>query len=297
MPSGSICAAGPLSIASRLRGHIPATDQLPGTAGNAAGLRRLHDIVTDPHLPDAVRGKFMTELRTHIEGMKDPPQDLHAILKSIAYGNPDAYLRKGLKGLTAQSANEEMGGLRRALSLKWLCANCTDAFMKRAHEADRSIPPVRPPVAQRWLLADKLVQLIKSGKLDFDPISDVDGAAMIGNFPTGASAWFFAGQDVAENLPPPALKTQLAVGDEYKEGYQIVELPHEMAAPNEQGEGGAAKPTALDLCLAPEGKLNENLDEPFGRTSPTAPGQVPVREVVLAPIPLSAVKRGPLVMP
>src|SRR5262249_7887375 len=143
------------------------------------------------------------------------------------------------------------------------------------HQADKSIPPVRPPVAQRWPMADKLVHLIKSGKLNFDPISDVDGSAMIGNFPTGASAWFFAGKDVAENLPPAALKTQLAVGEEYKEGYQIAELPHEMAAANAKGDGGAAKPTALDLCLAPEGKLNENTHEPFGRTDPTAPGQVP----------------------
>ena len=55
--------------------------------------------------------------------------------------------------------------------------------------------------------------------------------------------------------------------------------------PAPDGQGGTSRPTALDLTVAPEGKLNENSHEPFGRTDPQAPGQRPVREVVLPPLP------------
>ena len=50
---------------------------------------------------------------------------------------------------------------------------------------------------------------------------------------------------------------------------------------------GAARPTAIDLTVAPEGKLNPNLGERCGRTDPQSHGQVPVREVVLSPVPVA----------
>jgi hypothetical protein len=150
-----------------------------------------------------------------------------------------------------------------------------------------------------WPIAQKLAELVKAGKVPFNPISDVDGGAMIGDFPPGASGWFFAGAD-ANTSNPADLQKQLAVGPEYADGYQIAELPPEMAAPHDKGDdktggGGASRPTALDLCLAPEGKPNPDADEPVGKTDPQKPGQAAVREVVMPPIPLSATKRGPLV--
>lgn len=195
---------------------------------------------------------------------------------------------------SVEFVKENLGGLERALSLKWLLANCTDTLMRRAHGVDPSIPEFRRPAGEMWAIASKLVDLVKSGRLAFDPTHDVEAATMIGNFPPGASGWFFAGKD-ANTAIPAELQKQLAVGPEYADGYQIAELPPEMAMPDDKGEGGASRPTALDLTAAPEGKLNADMGEPVGRTDPQRPGQAEVREVVMPPISISATKRGPLV--
>lgn len=90
--------------------------------------------------------------------------------------------------------------------------------------------------------------------------------------------------------------TQLAVGPEYGDGYQIAEVPEHLATSHATEDSGAFRPTALDLTAAREGLLNPDPAEPYGRTNPQAPGQLPTREVLMAPMPLSQLKRGPLVM-
>lgn len=277
-----------------IAGTVPPANLLPSTPGNAAGLRRLHDVAVDETLPPSVRAQFLAEFKARIEAMKEPPQDLHGELRAIAYGSPEKYLRKGTKMPSVEFVKENLGGLKRALSLKWLLANCTDTLMRRAHDLDSSIPEFRRPAGEMWAIAPKLVDLVKSGRLAFDPTHDVEAATMIGNFPPGASGWFFAGKD-ANTAIPAELQKQLAVGPEYADGYQIAELPPEMAMSDEKGQGGASRPTALDLTAAPEGKLNADMGEPVGRTDPQKPGQAEVREVVMPPISISATKRGPLV--
>jgi hypothetical protein len=102
----------------------------------------------------------------------------------------------------------------------------------------------------------------------------------------GSSGWYFAADDVGDTIgSPEAITTQLAVGPEYRQGYLIVDLPAATAI-----ERGAAKPTSLDLTNSIEGKLNRTA-EPFGRTKPTALGQIPTREVVVAPTPVSAMSK------
>jgi hypothetical protein len=289
--------AWPAVKAALKAGQPPQVNQLPPTAGNAAGVRRVNEINADENLPPDVRAAFFAELGTVVDAMDKPPTDLHGVLFNITRQSPDKYLRKGKKLPSADYAKNEMGGIRRALSLQWLVFNCTDDFLRRASQADSSIPDMRNPSAM-WPLAGKIVQLIKTGKLTFDPASDVNGGAMIQGRDAGSSGWYFAGKDVPEGMAPPDLRVALAVGPEYAQGYQIVELPPEMAAPNDKGEGGASRPTALDLCLAPEGKLNPDQAEPFGRTDPSSlkPGQADAREVVMPPVALSATKRGPLVL-
>lgn len=283
--------------AALMAGHAPDPGLLPATVGNEAGVRRLREIHADKNLPDEVRAMFLADLAEQVGRLEEPVADLHRLMRDITLKQPGTYLRKGKKMPSVEFVQNEMGGLRRALSLKWLLANATGDVYKRANELDPQIPPVKPAPKDAWGLAGKLVELLKSGRLPFDPTHEVSSNAMIGDFPPGASGWFFAGKDVPLGLPPAEMRVRLAVGPEYADGYQIAEIPPELAIPNEKGEGGASRPTALDLCLAPEGKLNPNQDEPAGRTDPAAlqPGQADAREVVMPPIPLSATKRGPLV--
>jgi hypothetical protein len=269
-------------------GVVPHEASLPTTDGNRAGLARLRDVLRDPHVPDQLRNEFLRELSAHLESMPDAPLDLHAEMKNIAYGNPQKYLRQGPR-LTPNDFRQ-LGGLRRALSLKWLCSKATAALLARAAQLDPSIPS--DPRGYTWPMAQKVVDLIRTGKLAFDPLVDVDPAAMVGDWPPGASGWYFAGGDVADGISPQELKTQLAVGPEYADGYQIAEVPQPLAVAG----SGAFRPTALDLTLAKEGLLNPDLSEPYGRTNPQADGQVPTREVLMAPLPISQLKRGPLVM-
>lgn len=288
----------PQAKAALMAGQPPAAGLLPPTPGNEAGIKRLAEVHADQNLPPDVRAAFLAHLASKITTMAEPITDLHRLMRETTFEKPDLYLRKGKKMPSADYIRGEMGGLRRALSLKWLCANGTDDLFRRAHQLDPSIPDKTPAPKDAWGVAGAIVPLIKSGKLKFDAMADVNSGAMIGDYPPGASGWFFAGKDIPEGIPPPEMRVQIAAGVEYGEGYQLAELPPEMAAPNDKGEGGASRPTALDLCLAPEGKLNPNQDEPAGRTDPAAlkPGQADAREVVMPPIPLSSTKRGPLVL-
>lgn len=278
--------------ASIAQGHVPSESSLPATQGNRAGIMRLREIMVDGHIPTSVRAEFLRDVGAHLDSMNEPTNDLHADLKKIAYGSPTKYLRKGARLGAADF--KRLGGLKRALSLKWLASKATPGLLARANRLDKSIPPSLD--GYTWPMAQKVVDLIKSGQLEFDPIKDVDPGALVGNFPAGASGWYFAGSDVAEGIAPKDLTTQLAVGPEYNDGYQIAEVPEQLAVSRATPEAGAFRPTALDLTSAVEGLLNPDHAEPHGRTNPQAAGQVPTREVVMAPLPLSELKREPLVM-
>lgn len=274
-------------------GKIPPPKMLPPTKGNTDGLHRLRDIETDANLPPAVRGKFMTAFAGKIGSMKEPPENLFEVLKQIVHSDPDSFLRKGTKLPSADYVKNTLGGLKRAISLKAACAGMiTQAFYERARKADKTLPPNVADI--NWGNAQRLVELIKSGKVAFDPNSDMNGGAMIAGRAPGSSGWYFAGKDATAEAPKE-LQVQLAVGAEYADGYIMVELPPELAAPaadhgggHGAGQQGGSRPTALDLCLAPEGKLNPDEAAPVGFTAPAAPGQAGLREVVMPPLPLSA---------
>jgi hypothetical protein len=280
--------------AQLMAGKPPAPKMLPPSKGNTDGLNRLHDIQTDTNLPADVRAKFVTALSAKIGSMKDPPENLFEVLKQIVHSDPESFLRKGMKLPNADYVKNTLGGLKRAISLKSACAGMlTAAFYERARKADKKLPPNVADIT--WDNAQHVVDLIKAGKVAFDPNTDLNGGAMILGRSPGSSGWYFAGKDATAEAPKE-LQVQLAVGKEYADGYIMVELPPELAAPAAEhgaGDHGAAKkggsrPTALDLCLAPEGKLNPNEAEPTGYTAPTAPGQAGLREVVMPPLPLSA---------
>ena len=291
--------AWPHVKAQLMRGEAPQVNMMPLTPGNASGIRRLAEIHADTNLPADVRAEFFGALAAAVGAMKEPPTDLHWLMYEITKKAPDKFLRRGKK-LPADHAKNEMGGLRRALSLQWLALNCTDDVLMAANKVDHSIPPTRDLAIKQniWAIAGQIASLIKAGKLPFDPRAHVVASTEIRGQAPGSSGWYFAAKDVPDGLPPPELRIALAAGPEYAVGYEIVELPPELAAPNDKGEGGASRPTALDLCLAPEGKLNPDQDEPCGRTDPGAmkPGQKDAREVVMPPVPLSSVKRGSLVI-
>jgi hypothetical protein len=193
----------------------------------------------------------------------------------------DAMLNK-----TPSTEIRRMGGLRRAVSLKSACATlANDEWYAEAARIDKRLP--MPRSGFDWsvhgqLLADD----VASGSVPLDPERDLNPKALVQGKGFGSSGWYFSGDDVGSAMSSPeTITTQLAVGDEYRQGYFVVELPTEDAV-----RFGAAKPTSLDLTNSIEGDLNRNA-EPFGRTKPTAPGQPPAREVVLPPVPVSAMSK------
>jgi hypothetical protein len=272
-------------------GDALSAHELPRTPDNAAGVSRLREILIDPHIPQQTRASYLNEVSSRLSALEEPPTDLHGELRKVAYGSPDKYLRKGPK--LSERDFKKLGGLKRALSLKWLCSKATPEFLERAAKLDGSISD--DPSNYTWPMADKVVALVKAGQLEFDPFRDVNPAAVVGNWPPGASGWYFAATDVADGITPRDLMTQLATGPEYEAGFQIAEVPESLAVHHSHPDTGAYRPTALDLTLAQEGLLNPDHGEPHGRTNPQAPGQVSIREVVMPPMPLSALKREPLV--
>jgi hypothetical protein len=296
-----------------MAGEVPPPDLLPGCGGVAEFAQRMRDIQADDTIPPEVRADFMAELRARVAAMEAPPGNLFwDLLYKIVYeGGADRFQRKGKKLPSADWIKQNLGPLQRVVSLKGALFNlCTDDFWERARAVDPTIRHVSERAdANYGVDGTKIVALVKAGKLPFDVNSDLDGGRLVQGRTAGASGWFFSGNDAGDAVADPkALQTQLAVSPEYAEGYVVLELPAEVAAPAENAGGGAGqaegagkdtaarRPTALDLCLMPEGKLNENKEEPVGRTNPTKEGQKEVREVVLPPLPLSMMKRERLVM-
>jgi hypothetical protein len=305
----------PQAKAMLMAGEVPPPDLLPGCGGVPEFAQRMRDIQADDTIPPEVRADFMAELRARVGAMEKPPENLFwDLLNKVVYGpgGPDRFQRKGKKLPSADWIKQNLGPLQRAVNLRGLLFNnTTKDFWDRASELDKNIPDgAGRAKADYFKIAPLLVQLVKTGKLPFSPDADLDGGSLIKGGREGASGWFFSGNDAGNAVDSPqALQTQLAVDPSYAEGYLIVEVPPEVAAPGEQQAAGgpdaaggkgqdtaARRPTALDLCLMPEGKLNENKEEPVGRTNPTKEGQKEVREVVLPPLPLSIMKRGPFVM-
>jgi hypothetical protein len=274
-----------------LADRIPNASWLPDTQSNRDGLVRLADIYRDPSLPASVRKDFLAELHAEIRAASSPRDDLFKVLNNIAHRSPDKYLRKGPRIPDAEYVRNSLGGLQRAVSLKACTMMVSASFYARAFEAARaggSLPRDQDKFV--WSSAQVIVDLIKSGRIEFDPMTDLKGDALIKGYLPGSSGWYFAATDAASAIGSPAdLQQQLAVGPEYADGYVILGLPHDLAAPLDRNAPGARRPTALDLTLAPEGKLNAVVSEPVGRTNPQKAGQVAVREVVMPPVPLSQI--------
>lgn len=270
---------------ARLLKDIPQLERMPPTKDNFDGMRRLQDVIYDEHLPAEVRREFLGELRGRLGQEEVTTEKLFQVMKDVAQKQPEKYLRQGMKVPSVEYVQREFGGLKRVISLRACWNMFTEAFYQRAQRADTTLP--RQFAKLSWKEAPKVVKLIKSGQLPFDPKTDLRPDALVKGKDPGTSGWFFASSD-ASTESPESIRTQLAVGPDYADGYVVVELPGHLVQPMADGHGGASRPTALDLTIAPEGKLNENPHEPFGRTDPQAPGQRPVREVVLPPLPLSS---------
>jgi hypothetical protein len=268
---------------ARLFKDIPQLEYMPPTRDNFDGMRRLQDVIYDEHLPAEVQAEFLGELRGRLGEGEVTTETLFQVMKDITQKQPGKYLRKGMKVPSAEYVRREFGGLKRVISLRACYKMFTKEFYRRARFEDPSLP--EDPARFGWKEAPKMVELIKSGRVPFDPKSHLRMDALVEGQEPGSSGWFFAAQD-ASTASPGELQTQLAASPEYANGYIVVELPPHLVRPAPDGQGGASRPTALDLTVAREGKLNENPHEPFGRTDPQAPGQRPVREVVLPPLPL-----------
>jgi hypothetical protein len=280
--------------AEMIAGRVPAPESLPNTAGNKHGLQRLADIHADETIPASIREEFMHEFGERLRGLKEPPENLFNTLNEIVYSTEGRvkFQRKGTKISNVAYVRDVLGGLRRLVSLRALCQEgmISEAFYKRARAASTSELP--PYERLRWNNgAQEVVEMIKSGAVEFDPNRDMLPSAVIEGRAPGDSGWFFAGADADVSNVGQA-QSQLAIGGAYLDGYVVLDLPAEMALPDPQtGHTGASRPTALDLTLDPLGKLNPDTSEPVGRTNPQTPGQVSAREVVLPPTPLSAMSK------
>lgn len=282
------------ALAYIVESRVPPNELLPDTPENRDGLKRLAEIQHDKTIPAAIREAFMQEFAGELRGMKQPPENLFKVMKDIVYGREGAakYQRKGTKIPDLAYVRDTLGGLRRCLSLRSLCARGTlsPEFYQQAQAANEKLGNAAlPPYADlSWMNgAQAVVELIKSGAVDFQPDRDLLPTGMIKGMNAGDSGWFFAGND-ADVSDVRSAQSQLAISGAYLDGYVVVDIPFEMALANEQtGHPGASRPTALDLTLDPLGKINPNASEPVGRTNPQSPGQVSAREVVLPPIPLS----------
>ena len=254
-----------------------------GTARRKIGSAVGRVPIYDQHLPVEVRTEFLGELRVRLGEGEVSTEKLFKMMQDIAQKQPEKYLRQGMKVPSVEYVRREFGGLKRVISLRACYKMFTEEFYRRAQDMDTTLPKTLAELD--WQVAPKVVKLIKSGRLAFDPKLHLRPDALIQGQEPGSSGWFFASSD-AGTASPEVLRTQLAVGPEYANGYVVVELQARLAQPAPDGQGGAARPTALDLTISPAGKLNENSYEPFGRTDPQAPGQQTVREVVLPPLPL-----------
>ncbi|MEO8550852.1 MAG: hypothetical protein ABI678_12790, partial [Kofleriaceae bacterium] len=281
----------PQARAALLADRVPKTGWLLDTKGNRDGVIRLGDIHRDTNLPATVRSEFLAELRNQTEGLASSPQDLFKMLKDLAHSSPEKYLRKGPRIPDAEYVRDTLGGLQRAMSLKACAMIVTPEFYMRASDVPGSGLPEHQGDL-KWANAQVVVDLIRDGRVSFNPAADLRQDALVKGFMEGSSGWYFSGADAREAVgSPKELQIQLAVGTEYGDGYVILELNHEVAAPSDRNAAGARRPTALDLTLAPEGKLNPNVDEPVGRTNPLRAGEKELREVVMPPIPLSQISK------
>jgi hypothetical protein len=248
----------------------------------------LGDIHTDPNLPGPVRTEFLVDLRQHVEKMTTASNNLFEELRTLAHAKPDRYLRKGPRVGTVDYVSSKLGGLQRALSLRACAMMVTEEFYSRAAKVVQ-LPEF---AAYRWEHTPLVASAIKSRLVEFDPMRDLRPDAMIQGRESGSSGWYFAAADARDAIhSAKAMQSQLAVGPEYADGYVVLDLPSEVAAPPDSKRDGAHRPTALDLTVDPAGKLNENVDEPVGRTNPHNADQKQIREVVMPPVSLSVIAK------
>lgn len=282
------------ALTEMLEGSVPAPGLLPDTKGNRDGLARLADIHADESIPPAVRQAFLQDFAIRLRTMDKPTENLASVLKDIVYSHDGGakYQRKGTKIPNIEYVRDSLGGLRRLMSLRALCQRGTlsPEFYRRAMDVNDKLGNAELPAYKdlSWMNgSQKVVELIKSGAIDFNPDRDLLPTGMIKGMNRGDSGWFFAGKD-ADVSDVRSAQSQLAIGGAYLDGYVVVDIPFDAALPNQRtGYQGASRPTALDLTLDPLGKVNPDKSEPVGRTNPQSPDQVSAREVVLPPIPLS----------
>ena len=160
-----------------------------------------------------------------------------------------------------------------------------DAWYRRVARAAKV--PVARTEFEFMQDADLLLDAYRAGKIHFSPGSDLNPTALAQGSSEGASGWYFSGADAGNATQSAAtMVSRLAVAPDYAHGYLLVEVSHETALAL-----GAAKPTALDLTNSPLGELNPNVGDHVGRTAPTEPGHLSVREVVLPPLQLSSMSK------
>jgi hypothetical protein len=276
-----------------LASRVPAAELLPNTPGNHHGLQRLVDIHNDETIPSWVRDEFMRDLALRLRAMETPPEDLFEILGKIVYSQEGSakYQRKGMKIPNIAYVRDVLGGLRRLTALRALCQKgmLSPEFYKRVRDRSDGLPEYDDLSWSNG--AQAVVEMIKSGAIDFDPYRDLLPDGVIQGRGPGDSGWYFAGAD-ADVSDVKTAQSQLAINGPYLDGYVVMDLPAELALPDPKtGHPGASRPTALDLTSDPLGKLNPDKSEPVGRTNPQSPGLLPAREVVMPPMTISVMSK------
>jgi hypothetical protein len=151
-----------------------------------------------------LRARFLGEVKARVGKAEVPPEKLLDEMRAVAYGEPDVYLRKGQE--VPNQYLETMGGLKRAVSLKSALFSLTnDAFYRSAWDADQGgLPPDRSGLDWKKH-ADRLVQLVRSGRIPFDPARHLDPSALVQGPTKGSSGWYFAAADVGTATSSPEM--------------------------------------------------------------------------------------------
>jgi hypothetical protein len=183
---------------ARLLSDIPELGRMPPTRDNFDGMRRLQDVIYDEHLPAEVRTEFLGELRTKLGQGEVSTEKLFKVMQDIAQKQPEKYLRQGMKVPSAEYVQREFGGLKRVISLRGCYKMFTQEFYELALKKDPTLP--RKFAKFDWDEAPKVVKLIKSGQVPFDPKTDLRPDALIQGQEPGSSGWFLP---LRMPAPPP----------------------------------------------------------------------------------------------
>ncbi len=290
-------------------GTVPKVTELPNTAGNIQGHIVCEKIASDPLLADGALASLRTQLFQEVAAKmsNNPPEtNLHQVMLDVLNSPAGIakYHRKG-PAITDPKQIQEMGGLVRVVSVQSVIMNrmVTKEFYQRILDVappDSGLPTLYAKV--EWRHAEIAAKIVMNHKLR-PTAGELNMAAVLEGRGAGTSAWYTPANDA---LPGGAAKAKLntlvdtlAIEGDYLFGSVIIELPADVAAgvtkvPTKDGGQttvSAVRPTSLDAAGQGMWFANPDAAAPTGKTAPDpASGVSAAREVIVGPVPLSAVK-------